>query len=101
MCGRSIQLALLLLLASNPLVAQAWLLRGVASADLPKCRPATAVLSADQAADTDQLAVSEEDGRFLRLLTASNGHVSALEIGGASGYSAIWIGLGLRRPAAG
>jgi len=47
-------------------------------------------------ADTDQLAVSEEDGRFLRLMVASNRSRRALEIGGASGYSAIWIGLGLR-----
>ncbi len=47
-------------------------------------------------ADTGQLAVSEEDGRFLRLLIASHGTRRALEIGAASGYSAIWIGLGLR-----
>jgi caffeoyl-CoA O-methyltransferase len=47
-------------------------------------------------ADTGKLAVSEEDGRFLRLMVASSGAKSALEIGAASGYSAIWIGLGLR-----
>jgi len=47
-------------------------------------------------ADTDLLAVSEEDGRLLRVLTASNRTKRALEIGGANGYSAIWIGLGLR-----
>jgi predicted O-methyltransferase YrrM len=47
-------------------------------------------------ADTGQLAVSEEDGRFLRLMVASSGARRALEIGAASGYSAIWIGLGLR-----
>ena len=46
--------------------------------------------------DTGQLAVSAEDGRFLRLLVAATGATRALEIGGASGYSAIWIGLGLR-----
>jgi caffeoyl-CoA O-methyltransferase len=46
--------------------------------------------------DKGQLAVSEEDGRFLRLLVASTKSKRALEIGGASGYSAIWIGLGLR-----
>ena len=57
---------------------------------------ASAVLSAIRAADKGQLAVSEEDGRFLRLLTASNKTRHALEIGTASGYSAIWIGLGLR-----
>lgn len=46
--------------------------------------------------DTGQLAVSEEDGRFLRLLIASSGAKRALEIGGASGYSAIWMGQALR-----
>ena len=48
-------------------------------------------------ADKDLLAVSEEDGRFLRLMVVSSGATRALEIGGASGYSAIWIGMGLRR----
>ena len=46
--------------------------------------------------DTGQLAVSEEDGRFLRLMVATSGAKRALEIGGASGYSAIWMGMGLR-----
>ena len=45
----------------------------------------------------DLLAVSEEDGRFLRAMVAASGAKRALEIGGASGYSAIWIGLGLRQ----
>jgi len=49
-----------------------------------------------KAADTDQLAVSEEDGRFLRLLVVTRGAKRALEIGAASGYSAIWMGLGMR-----
>jgi len=49
-----------------------------------------------KAADTDLLSVSEEDGRFLRVLAASSGAKHALEIGSAFGYSAIWIGLGLR-----
>ena len=49
-----------------------------------------------KAQDKGQLAVSEEDGRFLRLMVASSGAKHALEIGGASGYSAIWIGMGLR-----
>jgi caffeoyl-CoA O-methyltransferase len=40
--------------------------------------------------------VSEEDGRFLRLLIASTNAQRVLEIGAASGYSAIWMGLGLR-----
>lgn len=50
-----------------------------------------------KAADKDQLAVSEEDGRFLRVMAASSGATRALEIGGASGYSAIWIALGLQQ----
>jgi caffeoyl-CoA O-methyltransferase len=46
--------------------------------------------------DHGQLAVSEEDGRFLRLMIASSGAKRVLEIGGASGYSAIWMGMALR-----
>lgn len=49
-----------------------------------------------KAADTGQLAVSEEDGRFLRLLVAARGAKAVLEIGAASGYSGIWLGLGAR-----
>ena len=59
--------------------------------------PAVQKILADiKAKDTGMLAVSEEDGRFLRLMVASSGAKRALEIGGASGYSAIWIGMGLR-----
>lgn len=54
------------------------------------------VLSEIRAKDTGMLAVSDEDGRFLRVLTATTNAKHVLEIGGASGYSAIWIGLGLR-----
>ncbi len=50
-----------------------------------------------KSADTDLLAVSEEDGRFLRVMVTSSNSTRALEIGGANGYSAIWIGLGLRQ----
>jgi predicted O-methyltransferase YrrM len=46
--------------------------------------------------DEGQLAVSEEDGRMLRVLAVTSRAKRALEIGSASGYSAIWIGLGLR-----
>ena len=49
-----------------------------------------------KAADKGLLAVSEEDGRFLRLMVATRGARSILEIGGASGYSGIWLGLGAR-----
>jgi predicted O-methyltransferase YrrM len=54
------------------------------------------VLRNIRAADKGQLAISEEDGRFLRILVASRGARSILEIGGASGYSGIWLGLGAR-----
>lgn len=55
-----------------------------------------ALLKQIKAADKDQLAVSEEDGRFLRLLIVTRGARRALEIGAASGYSAIWMGLAMR-----
>ena len=55
-----------------------------------------AMLKQIKAADRDLLAVSEEDGRFLRLLVVTRGAKHALEIGAASGYSAIWMGLGMR-----
>ena len=54
------------------------------------------ILADIRSKDVGQLAVSEEDGRFLRVLIASKGVKRALEIGGASGYSAIWMGLALR-----
>lgn len=54
------------------------------------------ILSDIRAKDKGQLAVSEEDGRFLRLMIASTNRKRALEIGGASGYSAIWMAQGLR-----
>ncbi len=56
-----------------------------------------AVLDAIKSADTDLLAVSEPDGQFLRVVAAANRARRALEIGGADGYSAIWIGLALRQ----
>jgi predicted O-methyltransferase YrrM len=79
----------------SALVATAVLLGGAASlgaqqADLNK------ILSDIRARDKGQLAISEEDGRFLRILIASTGRKRALEIGGASGYSAIWMAQGLR-----
>jgi len=54
------------------------------------------VLKKIKAADKGQLAVSEEDGRFLRVLIATRSAKSILEIGAASGYSGIWLGLGAR-----
>lgn len=46
--------------------------------------------------DTGLLAVSEEDGRFLRMLVAASRARRVLEIGGASGYSAIWMAQAVR-----
>ena len=54
------------------------------------------LLTSIKAADKGQLAVSEEDGRFLRVLVSTRGAKSILEIGAASGYSGIWLGLGAR-----
>ena len=55
------------------------------------------LLASIRAADKGQLAVSEEDGQFLRVLVGATNARRVLEIGAASGYSAIWIGLGLRQ----
>ena len=63
------------------------------SAQTPELRK---LLADVKRADTEQLAVSEEDGRFLRVMIASSGAKRVLEIGGAYGYSAIWMGMGLR-----
>jgi predicted O-methyltransferase YrrM len=64
----------------------------------PQGVPAAAltVMREIKGADKDLLAVSEEDGRFLRAMVVSTGARRILEIGTADGYSAIWIGLGLR-----
>jgi caffeoyl-CoA O-methyltransferase len=78
---------------SLTIVAATVLLMTPASAQSPELQK---ILTDIKAKDSGQLAVSEEDGRFLRLLVASKGARHALEIGGASGYSAIWIGMGLR-----
>jgi caffeoyl-CoA O-methyltransferase len=82
-------LALILWLPTTPSAQSSGVLQGVSPA-------ITQLLTDIRKADRGQLAVSEEDGRFLRLLVASSGSTRALEIGAASGYSAIWIGLGLR-----
>jgi predicted O-methyltransferase YrrM len=50
-----------------------------------------------KAADAEQLSISEEDGRFLRVMIVSSNAKRVLEIGGANGYSAIWMGLALRQ----
>jgi len=70
---------------------------GVALASVHAQSPSVSQLLAQiKAADKDLLAVSEEDGRFLRVMVVTSGAKNALEIGGANGYSAIWMGLGLR-----
>lgn len=67
-------------------------------APTPAVPPAVAKLLAEiRAADKGMLAVSEEDGKFLRVLIGATGAKQVLEIGAASGYSAIWMGLGLRQ----
>ena len=54
------------------------------------------ILRSIKTADKGLLAVSEEDGRFLRVMVAARNAKSILEIGAASGYSGIWLGLGAR-----
>jgi predicted O-methyltransferase YrrM len=79
-----------LALAVGPIAAQ--------PTSSPAVDPAIAKLLAGiRAADKGQLAVSEEDGRFLRVLVGATNARQVLEIGAASGYSAIWIGMGLRQ----
>ena len=57
---------------------------------------AARVLSDIRRADQEQYSISEEDGRFLRVLVGARGARRVLEIGSARGYSAIWMGLALR-----
>ncbi|HET7696232.1 MAG TPA: O-methyltransferase [Vicinamibacterales bacterium] len=75
------------------IVTVAVLLCGSALAQAPDVNR---ILADIRAKDKGQLAVSEEDGRFLRLMIASTNRKRVLEIGGASGYSAIWMAQGLR-----
>ena len=67
----------------------------LSSAQIPP--DAAKVLASIKAIDTGQLSVSEEDGRFMRVLVMTTGAKHALEIGSAYGYGAIWIGLGLKQ----
>jgi caffeoyl-CoA O-methyltransferase len=81
-------------------IARVCVMAAVACALLVSASAQTAgvqkLLTEIKSKDKGQLAVSEEDGRFLRVMVAASGAKRALEIGGASGYSAIWIGMGLR-----
>jgi predicted O-methyltransferase YrrM len=85
------------------LLVSSFLLLSVVFALAQPVRPSAAltprlenVLRSIKAADKGQLAVSEEDGRFLRVLVAARSAKSVLEIGAASGYSGIWLGIGAR-----
>jgi caffeoyl-CoA O-methyltransferase len=73
--------------------ATACLMLAAAGAQTPDVQK---LLAEIKSKDKGMLAVSEEDGRFLRVMVGTSGAKRALEIGGASGYSAIWIGMGLR-----
>jgi predicted O-methyltransferase YrrM len=79
-----------------PLLSAVLLFALPASAQTRTAPDLDAILRDIKAKDTGQLAVSEEDGRFLRLLVATSGAKRVLEIGGASGYSAIWMGQAVR-----
>lgn len=63
----------------------------------PQTVNVTPILEEIRARDTGMLAISPQDGEFLRVLVATRGTKRALEIGAASGYSGIWIGQGLRQ----
>jgi predicted O-methyltransferase YrrM len=84
------------MLKSLTLMTLLVVLGGAAAAQQPPAADVNKILADIRAKDKGQLAVSEEDGRFLRLMIASTGRKRALEIGGASGYSAIWMAQGLR-----
>jgi predicted O-methyltransferase YrrM len=93
----ALTLAAILTLRPAHLIAEQNRASGAAMAGSAQITPEIAKLLAEiKSKDKGQLAVSEEDGQFLRLLVASSQRKRALEIGAASGYSAIWIGLGLR-----
>src|SRR4030095_1958877 len=77
-------------LAVGPLAAQS---TPAGAVDPPIAR----LLAGIRAADKGQLAVSEEDGRFLRVLVGATNAREVLEIGAASGYSASGTGMGLRQ----
>lgn len=88
---RSLTLSLTVALALSLLLPLA------AAAQVSKPAPSLdALLKEIKGKDTGQLAVSEEDGRFLRMLVAASRAKRVLEIGGASGYSAIWMGQAVR-----
>jgi caffeoyl-CoA O-methyltransferase len=86
-CVAGLRVVVALMLTVVPLRAVA---QSQPTADLQR------LLRQIKSADTDLLAVSEEDGRFLRVMIAASGAKRVLEVGGAFGYSAVWMGLGLR-----
>jgi caffeoyl-CoA O-methyltransferase len=81
-----------LLLAAAVAGASIWSTAAPVLAQRPARTEMARVLADIKARDKGQLAVSEEDGRFLRVMIAARGARRVLEIGGASGYSAIWMG---------
>jgi len=89
------ELATKLLRAAFVIFVSSWPNGVLAQSQVPP--DAATVLASIRKIDSGQLSVSEEDGRFMRVLIAANGSKRALEIGSAYGYSAIWIGLGLRQ----
>ncbi len=97
MMRRLLTFSVLLVLCSFVPARPAHARRGTTQMPGTLTPPVKALLAQIRTADTGQLAISEEDGRLLRVLVASTGARRVLEIGGASGYSAIWMGLGLRQ----
>lgn len=88
-CGAFI----VLVVACGVLLASA---RPSAQMDASVPGEAARVLAGIKKIDKELYSVSEEDGRFLRVLIGARGAKRVLEIGAARGYSAIWMGLALR-----
>ena len=76
----------------------AWIAIGLDARQTDRTVPpeAARVLAEIKKIDKELYSVSEEDGRFLRVLIGARGAKRVLEIGAARGYSAIWMGLALR-----
>ena len=86
----------LMTLAAAIVLSSPSLTLGAMQSDRSLPPEAARVLADIKKIDKELYSVSEEDGRFLRVLIGARGAKRVLEIGAARGYSAIWMGLALR-----
>jgi predicted O-methyltransferase YrrM len=87
---RALRCLLVALALATPVAAQS-------SRSQPNPQPnLDALLREIKSKDRGKLSISEEDGQFLRTMVAASRAKRVLEIGGASGYSAIWMGQAVR-----